>query len=76
MADKRKLYFDLTDAFKKAFPSKKPADLQNEINACWANVKNEERLFDIIKTKLCQLQRVETKAKAKLITFWTKVCLI
>ena len=70
---RRKLYFDLVDAFKKAFPNKRPAELQSETNSYWASIKNEERLTDIVKNKLCELQRIETKCKAKLMTFWTKV---
>lgn len=74
MTDKRKLYLDLAEGFKKAYPDKKPIEIQSETNAYWASIKNNEGLLDIVKTKLIELQKLQTKAKVKLMTYWAKVC--
>ena len=52
------LYKSLYDSYIKAFPDKKPADCQRDVNKHWATIK---------KVKDC-----ETRAKT-LMTIWAEV---
>jgi hypothetical protein len=73
MADRRKMYLDIAEGFKKAYPNKKPTETQNEVNAYWASIRNKEKLADVVKGKLIELQKLQTKSKLMLMTYWAKV---
>lgn len=75
MADKGRLYTDLYNAFKSAYPDKNARQLQLETNACWNEMKTKSDVTDLVKRKISELANVRLKHSGNLLTFWSKVCI-
>lgn len=73
--DKRKLYFNLYDAFKCSYPTKSAQSVQSEVNTFWNTIKMRDDLNDVVQKKLCELGNIKRKNAANLLTFWSKVSL-
>ena len=72
MANKRKLYFDLFDGFKSAYPDNNAQWVQSETNAFWSTVKCKDDVTELVEQKLCELNRKKQRVTANLLTFWSK----
>ena len=73
MSDRRKLYGELYDAFKKAYPQKKANLLQVDVNSYWTTIKNEKELGTLDNNKMKELDTIHKKSTAGLLNFWVKV---
>jgi hypothetical protein len=76
MSDKRKLYGDLYNAYKLAYPNKTAQSVQSDTNTFWNSVKAKDDVYDLVQKKLCDLGNVKRKNAGNLLSFWSQVKIV
>nr|XP_023022210.1 uncharacterized protein LOC111510519 [Leptinotarsa decemlineata] len=66
------LYRRLFDAYSAAYADKKKQIIQEEVNALWKRLKNNDNIEDETESKIKELQVKLTKKKGTLLSFFSK----
>ena len=74
--DNTKLYNQLIEAYKSAFPQKNGKVVQLDVSKLWKEMKQDKssELSEIVKNKVRELNNKTMKNKSKYFSLWSKAC--
>lgn len=76
MKTKEFLFNRLMNAYSEAFNKKSKKQIQLDVVDIWNGIKKEHNIEEKVEEKVSQWKKVSLESKAKLMSMWSKVCIL